>query len=34
MSDQQEPTVITLNDTNSTQILAQYIEVAQQKGAF
>jgi hypothetical protein len=34
MSEQQEPTVITLNDTNSIQILAQYIEVAQQKGAF
>lgn len=34
MPDQQEPTVITLNDTNSIQILAQYIEVAQQKGSF
>jgi len=33
-SEQSEPTVITLNDTNSIQILAQYIEVAQQKGAF
>jgi len=34
MTSQQDPTVITLNDTNSIQILAQYIEVAQQKGAF
>lgn len=34
MSSQQDPTVITLNDTNSIQILAQYVEVAQQKGAF
>ena len=33
-TEQTEPTVITLNDTNSIQILAQYIEVAQQKGAF
>ena len=31
---QQEPTVITLNETNSIQIMAQYIEVAQQKGAY
>lgn len=31
---QQEPTVITLDDSNSVQILSQYIEVAQQKGAF
>lgn len=30
----QEPTVITLDDQNTVQILAQYIEVAQQKGAF
>jgi hypothetical protein len=33
-SEQQEPTVITLDNTNSVQILAQYIEVAQQKGAY
>jgi uncharacterized iron-regulated protein len=33
-TEQTEPTVITLNDTNSIQIMAQYIEVAQQKGAF
>lgn len=31
---EQEPTVITLDDKNSIQILAQYIEVAQQKGAY
>lgn len=30
----QEPSVITLNETNSIQILAQYVEVAQQKGAY
>ena len=29
-----EPTVITLDNTNSIQILAQYIEHAQQKGAY
>ena len=29
-----EPTVITLNETNSIQILSQYVEVAQQKGVF
>lgn len=34
MSEQQEPTVITLDNKNSVQILSQYIEVAQQKGAF
>jgi hypothetical protein len=34
MSTEQEPTVITLDNTNSIQILAQYIEVAQQKGAY
>jgi hypothetical protein len=34
MSEQQEPTVITLDDKNSVQIMAQYIEVAQQKGAY
>jgi len=33
-TEQTEPTVITLNDTNSIQIMAQYIEVAQQKGVF
>ena len=31
---EQEPTVITLDDKNSIQILSQYIEVAQQKGAY
>lgn len=30
----QEPTVITLDNTNSAQILTQYVELAQQKGAF
>ena len=30
----EQPTVITLNNTNSIQILVQYIELAQQKGAF
>ena len=34
MSSSEEPTVITLDNTNSIQILAQYIEHAQQKGAF
>ncbi len=29
-----EPTVLTLDNTNSIQILSQYIELAQQKGAF
>lgn len=29
-----EPTVINLDNTNSMQILIQYIELAQQKGAF
>lgn len=29
-----EPTVITLDHTNSIQILAQYVELAQQKGAY
>ncbi len=33
-TEQQEPTVITLDNTNSIQILGQYIEVAQQKGAY
>lgn len=31
---QDQPTVITLDNTNSIQILAQYVEVAQQKGAY
>lgn len=30
----QEPQVITLNDTNTVQILVQYVEVAQKAGAF
>lgn len=30
----QEPTVITLDNKNSIQILVQYIELAQQKGAY
>jgi hypothetical protein len=34
MSETQEPTVITLDNKNSIQILTQYIEVAQQKGAY
>lgn len=34
MSTSEEPTVITLDNTNSIQILAQYIEHAQQKGAY
>lgn len=29
-----EPTVITLDHINSIQILAQYVELAQQKGAY
>lgn len=29
-----EPTVITLDNSNSIQILVQYIELAQQKGAY
>lgn len=29
-----EPTVITLDHTNSIQILSQYVELAQQKGAY
>lgn len=29
-----QPTVITLDNTNSIQLLCQYVEVAQQKGAF
>jgi 6-phosphogluconolactonase (cycloisomerase 2 family) len=34
MSDKQEPTIITLDNTNSIRILLQYIEYAQQKGAY
>lgn len=34
MTETQEPTVITLDNKNSIQILTQYIEVAQQKGAY
>jgi hypothetical protein len=34
MSETQEPTVITLDNKNSIEILTQYIEVAQQKGAY
>jgi len=34
MSQPQEPQVITLNDSNSVQILIQYVEVAQKAGAF
>ena len=33
-AEKQEPTVITLDNQNSLQILAQYVEVAQQKGAY
>lgn len=29
-----EPTVITLDNTNSVKILAQYVELGQQKGAY
>jgi hypothetical protein len=34
MTETQEPTVITLDNKNSIQILTQYVEVAQQKGAY
>jgi glutamate dehydrogenase/leucine dehydrogenase len=36
MSNQEnsEPTIITLDNSNSVQILSQYVELAQQKGAF
>jgi hypothetical protein len=30
----EQPTVITLNEVNSVQILTQYIELSQQKGAY
>lgn len=33
-SQQQEPSVITLTSQNSAQILTQYVELAQGKGAF
>ena len=29
-----EPTVITLDNNNSIQLLTQYVEIAQQKGAY
>lgn len=32
--EQQQPSVITLNKTNSIQILIQYIEIAQKVGAY
>lgn len=32
--EQQQPSVITLNKTNSIQILIQYIEIAQKAGAY
>lgn len=31
---QAQPTIITLDNNNSVQILVQYVELAQQKGAF
>jgi hypothetical protein len=31
---QDKPTIITLDNKNSVQILSQYVEIAQQKGAF
>lgn len=34
MAEQQQPQVITLDNRNSVEILAQYIEVAQKAGAF
>ena len=34
MSKVEDPTVITLNDTNTVEILSKYVEVAQQKGAY
>ncbi len=34
MTTPQEPTVITLNNKNSLQILSKYIEVTQSKGVF
>lgn len=30
----QEPTIITLDNNNSVQIMGQYVELAQQKGAY
>lgn len=34
MATREEPAVITLNDSNSIEILSKYVEVAQQKGAY
>lgn len=34
MATTQEPQVITLDNTNSVQLLAQFVEVAQSKGAY
>lgn len=34
MSKVEDPTVITLNDKNTVEILSKYVEVAQQKGAY
>lgn len=34
MAEQQQPQVITLDNKNSVEILSQYVEVAQSKGAF
>ena len=34
MSKVEDPTVITLNDKNTIEILSKYVEVAQQKGAY
>lgn len=34
MTTKEEPSVITLNNENSIEILSKYVEVAQQKGAY
>lgn len=34
MSNQEQPTIVNLDNQNSVQILVQYVELAQQKGAF
>ena len=34
MTTKEEPSVITLNNTNTIEILSKYVEVAQQKGAY
>ena len=34
MSKVEDPTVITLNDKNTVEILSKYVEVAQQKGSY